>query len=360
MRPRVDPSTLVSHARELRDTRAERHRAWTAKSTAEARLTALEAECRRLTRVDGQRVKALRSTLRLLEIANEGKVVAERSAREHKGAARKLAARARVAADAAAAARDGYASHGPEGGASAGAPTPRARDLAARCASLEDALRRKESRERVLERALAAAADGDLAVRLAEETVKTRRLALELDAALGELRGARVDGFALQGKLDETRRVIASVHGDGGASARDPPPPPSPGAAVARAGAGAGRRRIDDGGDAPGRKVAAPRRSPPPPRRTPPPPEPAGRVARALRTPSSLNSSPRAGHFPGRGGRAPPGCVDLERDDESDDRNDNDDDGDDSEFGNVAFGRSRDLAASGPALSLEELAGLAV
>ncbi|KAH8076352.1 hypothetical protein JL721_349 [Aureococcus anophagefferens] len=87
--PRIDPSTLVVHARELRTTRAERHRAWCAKADAESRLASLSAECQKLRRRDVARVKALRSTLRLLEIANEGKVAAERAAREHKAAARR-------------------------------------------------------------------------------------------------------------------------------------------------------------------------------------------------------------------------------------------------------------------------------
>ena len=70
--PRIDPSTLVVHARELRTTRAERHRAWCAKADAESRLASLSAECQKLRRRDVARVKAHRSTLRLLEIANEG------------------------------------------------------------------------------------------------------------------------------------------------------------------------------------------------------------------------------------------------------------------------------------------------
>ena len=90
--PRIDPSTLVVHARELRTTRAERHRAWCAKADAESRLASLSAECQKLRRRDVARVKALRSTLRLLEIANEGKVAAERAAREHKAAARRASA----------------------------------------------------------------------------------------------------------------------------------------------------------------------------------------------------------------------------------------------------------------------------
>ncbi|KAK7233311.1 replication factor C subunit [Aureococcus anophagefferens] len=245
--PRIDPSTLVVHARELRTTRAERHRAWCAKADAESRLASLSAECQKLRRRDVARVKALRSTLRLLEIANEGK---------------------------------------------------------ARCASLEDALRRKEHREQVLERALGAAEDGGLALRAREEETE---------------------------KLDETRRAVALLSGDGPAPAAAPSPkyarrPPgrrrrrprggrlagAPGPRGPRAAAADAARGVGfDAAGTPGRCGARP------PARAP------------LRTPPSAASSPASVGTYSAYGRDPAlHTIDDEGDDEPDE----------DAFGQVEFG----------------------
>ena len=74
--PRVDPSTLVVHARELRTTRAERHRAWCAKANAESKLASLTGEVRRLRQRDAARVRLeLRALDHLLEVFGPDRVV---------------------------------------------------------------------------------------------------------------------------------------------------------------------------------------------------------------------------------------------------------------------------------------------
>ncbi|KAH8062681.1 hypothetical protein JL722_3609 [Aureococcus anophagefferens] len=133
--PRIDPSTLVVHARELRTTRAERHRAWCAKADAESRLASLSAECQKLRRRDVARVKALRSTLRLLEIANEGKVAAERRARAQgrraQGVGASQVARGARRAGAGRARRESAAPRAAAAAAADDSPEPRGREVRA-------------------------------------------------------------------------------------------------------------------------------------------------------------------------------------------------------------------------------------